>query len=92
MSDVKLTLEPELETPAPGIPTLTLDGVEEEKPVAPEKKEEEQPEVQLTPEEQKVVDDFAEKIDITSSALRRTEENCKLLRHGACKCAYEGPR
>ena len=36
MSDVKLTLEPELETPAPGIPTLTLDGVEEEKPVAPE--------------------------------------------------------
>ena len=38
MSDVKLTLEPELETPAPGIPTLTLDGVEEEKPVAPEKK------------------------------------------------------
>lgn len=69
MSDVKLTLEPELETPAPGIPTLTLDGVEEEKPVAPEKKEEEQPEVQLTPEEQKVVDDFAERIDITSSAL-----------------------
>ncbi len=69
MSDVKLTLEPELETPAPGIPTLTLDGVEEEKPVATEKKEEEQPEVQLTPEEQKVVDDFAEKIDITSSAL-----------------------
>ncbi len=69
MSDVKLTLEPELETPAPGIPTLTLDGVEEEKPVASEKKEEEQPEVQLTPEEQKVVDDFAEKIDITSSAL-----------------------
>ena len=69
MSDVKLTLEPELETPAPGIPTLTLDGVEEEKPVAPEKKEVEQPEVQLTPEEQKVVDDFAEKIDITSSAL-----------------------
>lgn len=69
MSDVKLTLEPELETPAPGIPTLTLDGVEEEKPVAPEKKEEEQSEVQLTPEEQKVVDDFAEKIDITSSAL-----------------------
>ena len=69
MSDVKLTLEPELETPAPGIPTLTLDGVEEEKPVAPEKKEEEQPEVQLTPEEQNVVDDFAEKNDITSSAL-----------------------
>ncbi len=69
MSDVKLTLEPELETPAPGILTLTLDGVEEEKPVVEEKKEEEQPEVQLTPEEQKIVDDFAEKIDITSSAL-----------------------
>ena len=69
MSDVKLTLEPELETPAPGIPTLTLDGVEEEKPVAPETKEAEQPQLPLTPEEQKVVDDFAEKIDITSSAL-----------------------
>ena len=68
MSDVKLTLEPELETPAPGIPTLTLDGVEEEKPVAPEKKEEEQPEVQLTPEEQKVVETLRKKL--TLQALR----------------------
>lgn len=49
MSDVKLTLEPELETPAPGIPTLTLDGVEEEKPVAPEKKKRNSPKCSLRP-------------------------------------------
>lgn len=49
MSDVKLTLEPELETPAPGIPTLTLDGVEEEKPVAPEKKKRNSPKYSLRP-------------------------------------------
>ena len=46
-----------------------IDAAEAEKDAEEEKKEEEQPEVQLTPEEQKVVDDFAEKIDITSSAL-----------------------
>ena len=31
MSEMKLTLEPELEVPS-GIPSLTLDGVTEEKP------------------------------------------------------------
>lgn len=68
MSEMKLTLEPELEVPS-GIPSLTLDGVTEEKP---EEKKPEPPvpdEPVLTPEEQKVVDDFVEKIDITSSAL-----------------------
>lgn len=62
-----LTLEPEL------TPSLTLD------PMAEEAKEEEkkEPEVQpvtvedtpLSPEEQKIVDDFAEKIDITNSTM-----------------------
>ena len=69
MTDMKLTFEPETETAAVGsIPTLTLEGVEE---VQPEAKQEEtaKDEPVLTPEEQKVVDEFAEKIDITNSAL-----------------------
>ncbi len=67
MTDLKLTLEPE--ESAPSIPTLTLDGVEPEAS-AEEKKPAEPvvPEVTLSPEERKVVDDFVEKIDITSSA------------------------
>ncbi len=69
MSDMKLTLEQELDTPDLGaIPTLTLDGVEEPKPEA-----EAEPvvvnEPVLTPEEQKVVDEFVEKIDISNSAV-----------------------
>lgn len=70
MNDMKLTLEQELESPSlGGIPTLTLDGVEEPKP---EVKKEEKPienEPVLSPEEQKVVDEFAEKIDVTNSTL-----------------------
>ena len=70
MSDMKLTLEPELEsTGLGGLPTLTLDGVEEpqpemkqEEPAAPE-------EPVLSPEEQKIVDEFVQKIDIANSAL-----------------------
>lgn len=70
MSDMKLTLEPEQDDASlGGIPTLTLDGVEEpkeeiqkEEPAVPE-------EPVLSPEEQKVVDDFAEKIDVTNSTL-----------------------
>ena len=54
---------------APAVPTLTLDptpeATEEKKPEpAPAAQ---QPEVQLTPEEQAMVDSFAEKIDITNS-------------------------
>ena len=54
---------------APAVPTLTLDPTPE---AAEEKKPEpapaaQQPEVQLTPEEQAMVDSFAEKIDITNS-------------------------
>ena len=69
MSDMKLTLGEEFETPAlDAIPTLTLDGVEEPKP---EVKEEPVVvnEPVLTPEEQKVVDEFVEKIDISNSAV-----------------------
>ncbi len=58
-----LTLEPE-----PTAPTLTLDTQEEEKvenPIADALANE----PQLSPEEQKVVDDFAQKIDITNSAV-----------------------
>ena len=55
---------------APAVPTLTLDPTPEA--AAEEKKPEpapaaQQPEVQLTPEEQAMVDSFAEKIDITNS-------------------------
>lgn len=58
-----LTLEPE-----PTAPTLTLDTEEEEKvenPIADALANE----PQLSPEEQKVVDDFAQKIDITNSSV-----------------------
>ncbi len=67
MSELKLTLEPELESPSlGGVPTLTLDGAaEEKKPEEPQVPEE----PELTPEEQKIVDDFVEKIDITSPTL-----------------------
>lgn len=58
-----LTLEPE-----PTAPTLTLDTQEEEKqtdPIADALANE----PKLSPEEQKVVDDFAQKIDITNSSV-----------------------
>ena len=69
MSDMKLTLGEELETPAlDAIPTLTLDGVEAPKPeVKAEPVVVNEP--VLTPEEQKVVDEFVEKIDISNSAV-----------------------
>ena len=55
---------------APVTPTLTLDPIAEE-PKAEEKKPEpapaEAPQVNLSPEEQAMVDSFAEKIDITNS-------------------------
>ena len=74
--DIKLTLENE----APKMPTLTLEGVEtpsltltpEEAP-APQKPKEDEisslDESALTPEERQVVEDFAEKIDISNSTL-----------------------
>ena len=61
MSEIKLTLEEE--TP---VPTLTLDTQEEETPAAKPVTVEDTP---LSPEEQKTVDEFAQKIDITNSTL-----------------------
>ena len=56
---------------APAAPTLTLDPAADEKVIAESKKEtpvqvEDTP---LSPEEQKMVNDFAEKIDITNSQM-----------------------
>ena len=56
---------------APGAPTLTLDPAADEKVIAESKKAtpvqvEDTP---LSPEEQKMVNDFAEKIDITNSQM-----------------------
>ncbi len=66
-NEMKLTLEQE----APAIPTLTLDpeaaaeppqaAVQPEEPVVQE--------VQLSPEEQKIVDEFSEKIDLQNSTM-----------------------
>ena len=69
MNDMKLTLGQEMDAPELGaVPTLTLDAVEEPKPEAAA-----EPVVVnepiLTPEEQKVVDEFVEKIDISNSAV-----------------------
>ncbi len=58
-----LTLEPE-----PTAPTLTLDTQEEEKQADPIT-DALANEPKLSPEEQKVVDDFAQKIDITNSSV-----------------------
>ncbi len=69
MTDMKLTQE--LEAPDFGaVPTLTLDGIEEPKP---EPAAQAEPvvvnEPVLTEEEQKIVDEFVEKIDISNSAI-----------------------
>ena len=61
--ELKLTLEEEV----PAAPSLTLDAQEEKKeevaPVKPVTVED----TPLTPEERKIVDDFAEKIDVTNT-------------------------
>ena len=63
-----LTLEPDLAA-APAVPTLTLDPTpapaEEPKPAA----EPEPLDSGLSPEEKKIVDEFAEKIDLRNSAV-----------------------
>ncbi len=68
MNDIKLGLEQELPQ-LDAVPTLTLDGVEESQ--AEEKKEEpvavEEP--VLTADEQRVVDEFVDKIDISNSSI-----------------------
>ena len=55
---------------APAVPTLTLDPVEapaEEKQPEPVEAPAPEQQVRLTPEEQAMVDSFAQKIDITNS-------------------------
>ena len=63
MEELKLTLEEE----GPAAPSLTLDAQEEKKeevaPVKPVTVED----TPLTPEERQIVDDFAEKIDVTNT-------------------------
>ena len=63
MEELKLTLEEEV----PTAPSLTLDAQEEKKeevaPVKPVTVED----TPLTPEERQIVDDFAEKIDVTNT-------------------------
>ena len=68
-NEIKLTLEAE-EPKAPsltleGAPALTLDPQQQEQQAKPAVLDE----TVLSPEEQKVVDDFAQKIDITNSTL-----------------------
>ncbi len=59
MEEIKLTLD------AAPVPSLTLDEpVEEAKPVVKEEEE-----IKFTPEEQKLIDDFSEKIDLTNSGV-----------------------
>ncbi len=69
----EMNLDLELDAPV-GVPTLTLDPPQEEEkveqPAPEEKKEEEKPveeTIDLSPEEQAVVDAFIEKIDVTNS-------------------------
>ena len=73
-NEQKLALEQE----APGIPALTLEGIdppaltlEPEAPPVEEKKPEATTldESALTPEEQKVVEEFSEKIDLQNSTM-----------------------
>ena len=63
MEELKLTVDEEV----PAAPSLTLDAQEEKKeevaPVKPVTVED----TPLTPEERKIVDDFAEKIDVTNT-------------------------
>ena len=64
-------LNNELDLNAPAAPSLTLDPAADEKVVEEVKKAEpvKVEDTPLSPEEQKMVDDFAEKIDITNSQL-----------------------
>lgn len=64
MDELKLTLEEEV----PAAPVLTLDAEEpQEEEKAPAAKPVTVEETPLTPEERKIVDDFADKIDVTNT-------------------------
>ena len=76
---------------APAVPTLTLDPTpaEEEKaaPAQQEAAAPEQPQVNLTPEEQAMVDQFAEKIAVR---FRLSEEDRRFLRGCALQGVHQG--
>ena len=60
---------------APAVPTLTLDPApaqEQAQPKQPEPAAAPEAQVKLSPEEQAMVDQFAEKIDITNSSSMRS--------------------
>ena len=65
---------------APAVPTLTLDPTPAPAPVEEKKAEPAAPaaDIQLTAEEQAMVDSFAEKIDITNSQ--------QVLQYGSPRC------
>ena len=63
MEELKLTLEEEV----PAAPSLTLDAQEEKKEEVAHVKPVTVEDTPLTPEERKIVDDFAEKIDVTNT-------------------------
>lgn len=72
MDEIKLTLDAE----PPRVPALTLEGAQAPSlTLAPEEKPEEKAEPVvldesiLSPEEQKVVNEFADKIDLTNSTM-----------------------
>ncbi len=81
MADLNTT--PELDLNAPAAPSLTLEAepapsltldpaagtAEEAKPAVPEAEPFKLEDTPLSPEEQKMVDDFAEKIDVTNSQM-----------------------
>ena len=79
---------------APAVPTLTLDPVEA--PAAEEKQPEpaaapEAEQVKLSPEEQAMVDAFAQKIDITNSQQVLQYGSACLLRGGTFQSVHQRP-
>ena len=71
---------------APAVPTLTLDPApaqEQAQPKQPEPAAAPEAQVKLSPEEQAMVDQFAEKIDITNSQ--------QVLQYGYCKTSLTFP-
>ena len=78
---------------APAVPTLTLDPAPAaEEKAAPVQQEAPAPEAQvnLTPEEQAMVDQFAEKIDITNSQQVLQYGSACQKKIGALQGVYQG--
>lgn len=91
----ELNLTPSLTLDAePSAPTLTLEPEKEEE--APQAKPVSVEETPLSPEEQKMVDDFSEKIDITNSqqvlqyGSGLPEKDRRFQRRGSFQGAHQG--